>query len=116
MKTSEVLIKAKELINTPDKWIKDQFEQVNNGSTCFCSLGALAQAAKPESEEHAQYTQMWDQNPAHMFLNLAVGRDVNFSETFATYNDTHTHDDVMMAFDKAIEMALIDEQTSLSPA
>lgn len=55
MKTSKVLLKAMDIIATPDKWTKGCFARdINQDSTsadypdavCWCALGAIQKATK----------------------------------------------------------------------
>ncbi len=50
MNTLEVLKLARDLISTPDKWIKDEFaldsdgdvvDEISENAVCFCSYGAF---------------------------------------------------------------------------
>lgn len=100
MKTLDVLIEAKKLIQNPENWIQGDYS--NEQRTCFCSLGAIA---KVESVEN------WDSDsrPAALLLRAVVADQLSKSYNFAGYNDTHTHSEVMEAFDKAIELAKLQD-------
>lgn len=99
-KVQEVLLKAKELIKDPANWMQGKF--TNESRTCFCALGAVA-VAKGCSFDVAYAT------TAAEVLKEAVSDHSSFDgpykETFAVYNDASTHDEVMAAFDKAIQIA-----------
>jgi len=56
-------------------------------AVCFCSVGAISSVA----DRHDVF------NEALKALHAAMGRDA-----FA-YNDTHTHEEVLAAFDRAIK-------------
>lgn len=104
MKTSEILIKAKEVITDPKNWTQGKFARNALGKTacptdfdavCFCSLGALKRIGK-SSSFHLQ-----------LRLNEAVGGSI------VDYNDSHTHEQVMEVWDKAIAKAIADESNKL---
>lgn len=107
MKTSEILIKAKSLIDTPDKWLTEEYA---DGEGCFCSLGAIAFAeANTDNYSEVAFTKNWENDRPALLLNKAVNRNDHCEETFATYNDHSSHEQVMTAFDKAIQLALEEE-------
>ena len=97
MTPQEILIAAKAKIDTPDKWTKGDFAQNSDGdpvpskspyAVCFCSLGALYSLDIPPDLL----------GPVYDALDKAMG-----DETVTHFNDTHTHSQVMAAWDKAIE-------------
>lgn len=95
MKTSEVLTKAKTLIENPENWMQGDY---TDGKGCFCSLGAIAEWEvgfwKGESKA------------ASVLLEVVSGSGLLPHDTFAVYNDRSTHAEVMEAFDKAIALSL----------
>lgn len=104
MKTSEILIKAKSLIDSPEKWTqevfardakKQQVEHKSPDAVCFCSLGALSLVAGKDSYDFAT---------ARQYLRAAIG-----DQFIASFNDDHTHEEVMSAWDKAIQISKQDE-------
>lgn len=110
MKTSEILIKAKSLIDTPEKWTTETLARNSakkpvgfdsEEAVCFCSLGAL----------HRIFEDMGDENSALHFNKsknyLRMGTQHQF---IAHFNDDATHEEVMVAWDKAIELAKADEE------
>lgn len=130
MKTSEILTKARALIDTPEKWtqgayarlinsdlqsVDGQFPEVdwsNEMAACFCSLGAIFRTVTdcPDLDTHA--------TPAIMALGAQTedpfGKQAAGSrQAVAAFNDSHTHQEVMAMFDRAIAeqevMALFDE-------
>lgn len=101
MKTLDILVKAKELIQDPANW--KQRTYTNHDQTCFCALAAIAKATNPEIDFDMESFELdWTNNPAEKLLSKAVNHG---HTTFARYNDDHTHAEVMEAFDKAIELA-----------
>jgi len=87
------LIKTKELINTPDKWIQNLYS--NEAHTKFCMLGALMEI-------------LTDQNYA------SVGKSLEYNCMFEAcdedpvyqFNDTHSHEEVMEAMNRAIDISI----------
>lgn len=100
MSVKEILIKAKELINTPEKWMQEDYH--NDDKTCFCTIGAVAHVSGVCNGSAVKC-------PATDYLRNAVESELKQFDTVAVYNDTHTHADVMAMFDKAIEAAAKDE-------
>ena len=102
MTHSEILRKAKALIDTPEKWTQGAFARdrignqtlnLNDKAVCFCSAGALGRlnALDYQSIKIINY------------LAGVMGDIVGF-------NDTHTHAEVMAKWDEAIALAEADEK------
>jgi hypothetical protein len=94
MKASEVLMKAKALIGTPDKWCKGTYHSNSGGHCMIGSLFAIAGTGITETHPSVQYLQYGC---------------TTFIWAFNDHPQT-THADVMAAFDKAIALALADER------
>lgn len=109
MKVSEVLTEAKALIVDPANWMQGDYTEVREGRTCFCSLGAIATVMMSYPESGVTWFGESTATPAARALRSVVGSSVQMHETFAPYNDSHTHSEVMEAFDKAIALALTHE-------
>lgn len=103
MNVVRVLEDARKLIETPDKWTQGEYARdgmgreislYESGITCLCALGALRLATK----------RIWDWN----FKGDAVLVDAKTAlrnvmiEPIPRFNDSHTHAEVLAAFDKAI--------------
>lgn len=99
MNTVEILIKAKELIQDPANWMQGDYTEERDGHTCYCALGAIGKVIGADWWSAVFNTQ------ASKILQAVVSADIKEGETFAPYNDSHTHSEVMEAFDKAIERA-----------
>ncbi len=103
MTTRDVLVKARALIATPDRWIKGRYERKRRGRKCYCAAGTLA-AAAPTASDRAWIT-------AWKCLHQAVGvvegeekRNCSTPTSIENWNDDpeRTHAEVLAAFDKAI--------------
>jgi hypothetical protein len=105
MKISEILIAAKALIDTPDKWtvnalardINDREVGAKSIAACkFCSAGAIDRILG-----------------SNWLFNVKVYRilGAQMHGYTANFNDTHNHAEVMLAWDKAIAQALKTEST-----
>ena len=123
MKTSETLAKAKSLIADPAKWHKGDWVKPGDAS-CMCAMGAVALATDLDFET-SEMTKVIG-SKFEFYLAAAVGYVIPESDQyrsnapkpsivagsrrFALYNDRDytTHEMVMAAFDKAIEMAQFD--------
>jgi len=101
MKTSEVLKQAKALINTPDKWCQGTLHFFGRS----CSVGALERVLIPNG-----FRKALNNAAAYNYLVIAFGSP---NGLLSTCNDTHTHAEVMTAFDIAIANAEADEQRGL---
>lgn len=101
-----VLINAKALIADPKNWTQGVFARNADGystgvheedATCFCTLGAIAVAGN---------NQKWAQKIAINTLSKIIDDiDGNAALSIGGFNDTHTHEQVMELFDKAIKEA-----------
>lgn len=89
-KAIAALTQAKGLIDTTEKWGKKAFSHQGK----MCLMEAIQQSTKKDSK--AQFD-------AISFLKEAWG-DVPF-RILTSYNDTHTHEEVMKLFDDAIILA-----------
>ncbi len=90
MSTRDILIAARALIDTPEKWVKETMHQTRNGIDCYCTMGALMKA------DHKA--------PSEVFETFRVSNGLN---SVFRWNDApeRTHAEVLAAFDKAIEGA-----------
>lgn len=101
MTTREVLVAARALIATPERWTKETSSWVRNGIECFCAIGAIGRAV--DHDHNAPATE--DVNDAlraampAWFLDRRTGRP-----SIVEFNDapTTTHADVLQLFDRAI--------------
>lgn len=94
MNTLEILTLARAKIADENNWCQGEFARNNVGKTTnaqsidacsWCSLGAMKAVAI--------FTEFW---LAETFMN-------NYTDgSVATYNDSHTHAEVLAAWDKAI--------------
>lgn len=109
--TLETLQKARDLISDPKRWTQGAFARDTLGRdlfdageedfepVCFCSLGALAHV----SGLHPDGTLPGESTLAEVIAkDLGLPPEIGFVPDF---NDTHTHAEVLAAFDAAIEKA-----------
>lgn len=102
---SLVLIKARQFIQRADCWTQHAWardaggqsvDSLSDKATSFCLHGALVRAAggfyTPSREE------------AYILLREAAGNPKGFP---GSWNDTHTHAEILSAFDRAIEAAAL---------
>lgn len=87
MTTLEILEKARERISDPEKWCQDTGEDGEKR----CMVTAVREVSEFGCEAQAA---------AFRALRAALG--VHFDNRLATYNDTHSHAEVLAAFDRAI--------------
>lgn len=89
MTPHEILVNARALIEEPAKW--------GQGS-CYLRKGTLCAEEAIETIASNKY----EREAALSKLNEAAGNEYVF---FNSFNDTHTHAEVLAAFDKAIALA-----------
>lgn len=99
MNTVEILTKAKQLIADPLNWTQGDYTEERDDRTCYCALGAIGKVVGCN-----WWGDVHNGQPAKL-LKTVVSGDLKEGETFAPYNDSHTHSEVMEAFDKAIALA-----------
>lgn len=94
MTTLETLKAARKLVTPKDRWTKDANARGKSGkevlvnsryAICYCANGAIWKSSKER---------FWDA--------LQALEDVTKCD-IATFNDTHTHGEVLRAFDEAIK-------------
>lgn len=94
MTVKEVLIAARAKIADPANWTQGMLARDASGipvevcssrAACWCAVGAVAESAPYELT-----------NTTVEFLNKAAGMQIE------TFNDTHTHAEVLAKFDEAI--------------
>lgn len=108
MKTQlEILEHARALIADPEHWTRGACARrvdglcVDMGDTsahCFCSIGAVGRATL-DLDVYPSLSKTFDTLES---LGIPEGTPVDQSR-LATYNDSHTHEEVLAMFDRAIE-------------
>lgn len=97
----KLLQDARNLISKPENWTQADFAKTADGSgvdsnndkaVCWCSLGAINKVSPPIDDNQAR-------KRAKLLLRKAMGGAI------AIFNDSHTHAEVLAAWDKAIELA-----------
>lgn len=100
---TDILVKAKALIDTPEKWIKGSNAEDGNGvvvsledkrAVCFCTVGAVLRVSEDIGVECAALD---------LLYSFVKGEYDDIPEWNDTYNRTHA--EVMAVFDKAIEIS-----------
>lgn len=108
-KTSDVLKKARSLIEKEENWLRGVFAIGSDGTAVvssdprackFCSVGAIRNAA---------WT--WPKLDARdMFLRYAERSLIEvMGKPITNFNDWNSHEEVLKAFDRAIEQELMRE-------
>jgi hypothetical protein len=94
MTPSEILTAARELISVPERWTQGDYAkdkdgrsclEDDEGAVCYCSVGAISKV---------RFSSV-----ALEFLAREAGGYI------PDFNDTHTHAEVIAAFDRAIAAA-----------
>ena len=122
LRTQDILVKARELISDEDHWIQGEYGKDAEGlsiveqnrlkdATCFCAMGAILRATQLIQEDDfiTVPSKVWEE------LNWK-GRRVHseFRRTYSnfrgidpliTFNDTHSHKEVLELFDAMIAEA-----------
>jgi len=98
MNALEVLTSARALISDPARWTQGHAARDTSGSftgatrddaTCWCTIGACVRVADGGFSEHVCE-----------LLTRAAG-----TSQIGSFNDTHTHAEVLAMFDQAITLA-----------
>lgn len=95
-----VLKKARALIDSPEKWCRG--DQGINATDPHCALGAIHHAAFGKVVGCDRSKRYWTP------LFEAIGKpphDFNEAWALAEWNNSHSHAEVMEAFDRAIILA-----------
>ncbi len=103
----KLLRKARNLIRKPENWIRDRLAETEDGiytrydepdAAKFCVMGALGRVLKEEADTSAWY----DTNNV-MKIILKKNNFESITQLVDFNNNLKTkHEDIMMAFDKAI--------------
>lgn len=101
MKVSGLLRRARDVISSPKSWTQGSYARTSQGqevdvddlgATCFCSLGAICKASVFYSAGDVPVLLCEAKNA----LSGAMGGGIS------KFNDAHTHEEVMAAWDQAI--------------
>lgn len=105
MTTFEILKAARELISDEKRWTQGfyavangwpvvQFasEHLPDSADCFCAIGSLAKAG---------CMSVYDAESSGAYKALEAVSEIDVHE----FNDTHTHEEVLALFDRAISRA-----------
>lgn len=105
MTTVDILRSARDLISDEKRWTQSAEARDDRGSeiralspkaTCFCAIGAIAKAS--------EYVHFSNEINARDLLRKQLGG----GHTIVSFNDTHTHAEVLAVFDRAISRAESD--------
>lgn len=100
MTAKEILVKAKELITDPACWTQKEFARRADGTgtmaedpeaVCWCSLGAIRKAK----------IDLGVDKEAYWFVSKNLSDQTGF-QNIGKWNDSVSHEEVMVVFDKAI--------------
>jgi hypothetical protein len=91
MTAKEALENAKELITSPDVW----WDGLGSNAGKLCAVMALDKVTRNNDNL------LWGAYGIFQRANGLTGRN----DTLSSFNDSHTHTEVLEAFDKAIELA-----------
>lgn len=99
MKTLTLLKKARKVISKEENWTRGELARNFNGgaavpnstdAVCWCSMGAMR-----------KFVELDFITPALDELILAM--PIGYRQSVVTFEDSHTHAEVLALFDKAIE-------------
>lgn len=111
MTLADDLRAARALIDTEEKWAIGQFSVESRQA--FCAIGAIRQAVSGGTSlgrmSGAKFTRYAD---ARAFIEQQIQEEGHY---LATFNDTHSHGEVLALFDRAINAAeLASSRSNLS--
>jgi len=116
--TREILLKARTLIADPKHWTKGEMARTQSGrpttttspTACqWCSVGAITKAARevdPSYDTNACYGAMTGLRLVTREVMEKEGYQDDLRNNLAVFNDTHTHAEILSAFDKAIDASI----------
>lgn len=106
MNVLDTLIAARKVIERPEDWNQHSVHYTHEGHTTRCSRGAILQIIGPETSEEEELPFAEALVP-HMPFGGQLGGA--YSEDaighLCEWNNSHTHAEVLAAFDQAIEAA-----------
>ena len=100
---TEVLTEARELISDPKRWTQGLYARDVRGNytkwnspeaACWCSAGAIAKVVGASTDSDIEY----DPIAKRAIKKLMYG----INSSIYKFNDSHTHAEVLTAFDKVI--------------
>lgn len=95
--TTRILREARAKIQDPADWVRGSWYGASRG---YCAAGAVAAAVTGNPAPYSLHWQSDDARPARELLESVVGSCVY------AFNDRSTHNEVLAAFDRAIELAV----------
>lgn len=96
---AQILREARELISDPKRWtqgknardVNDQFaDPIGPAAVCWCAEGAIRRVVAED----------W-----YRLHSLLATLNAEVNDAIHRFNDSHTHTEVLAAFDRAIELA-----------
>jgi hypothetical protein len=122
MKNSEILIAAKANIDAPEKWCQAEWALDDRGkpvapgdvdAVCFCAISSFSKLEMRLQETAVAKRFLRDSiNKLHNIPSMTLA----IAWAIVAFNDQHTHDEVMQAFDHAIVAAKAQEAKELETA
>ena len=117
----ELLIEARDRISDPSRWCQNTHARGASGegvapqsteAVSWCSVGALY-ASVPERTQPGFFLFPGDAADARIdrakrVLQAAIGKaalDYTYGYTVTRFNDSHSHEEIMAVWDKAIDLA-----------
>jgi len=121
IKTSEILVRARELIDRPEKWTKIIFARNENDcersvesrqATKYCAVGSCRRAYY-EATGDARYSSRAQKELRDAMDSVIPPKPGEFYRSVSGFNDRveTQHGDVMRLFDEAIRVAKTKEET-----
>lgn len=111
MSALQALRNGRAKITRPEDWCKGRmYINKADGGMAFCSLGAMysEMATHDYSAQECLATEMYLARAVYLEMGMTMDRVWN--NIVSSYNDHSTHSQVLAMWDKAIELALQDEQ------
>ena len=114
----ETLIKARELISDPERWTQGVYARNRSGhrviyyesDACrFCSLGAIRRSVSETGGFDLKREMDATSILARAIAGVSPRKQWSSEAVVFEFNDTHTHAEVLAAFDRAIERARADQ-------
>ena len=101
----EFLQKAKEQIQDPNVWVNhNPFNDKDKKSCAYVALGTVSHFYNDTYTRRINYFN-WARGFLVKGMNISEPLTKNWGREIIYWNDSHTHEEVLQAFDKAIELA-----------
>ncbi len=111
MKISEILKNARDLISNKENWCRGSFAKDAGGNdifygskeaTQFCMIGAF------QKQNTSFLQKVSDDCLLYICRNINIHSYINMMKNLSIFNDSHSHEEVIEVYNKAISLAMLE--------